>query len=88
MSMASSLRKLVSCVLLDLDGTLLNTDGIVHDVLKAFLVKYGKQWDGRGTHKTAGKTPYEAAAVIVEDYELPITTDELLSELSPIFAQK
>ncbi|XP_057764716.1 bifunctional riboflavin kinase/FMN phosphatase-like isoform X1 [Salvia miltiorrhiza] len=86
--MTSSLRKLVSCVILDLDGTLLNTDAIVHDVLKAYLVKYGKQWDGRKSHRIVGKTPYEAATAIVEDYELPITTNELLSQLSPIFSEK
>ncbi|KAL1560165.1 bifunctional riboflavin kinase/FMN phosphatase isoform X1 [Salvia divinorum] len=88
MSMTSPLRKLVSCVILDLDGTLLNTDAIVHDVLKAHLVKYGKQWDGRRSDRVVGKTPYEAATAIVEDYELPITTNELLSELSPIFSEK
>ncbi|GER27191.1 riboflavin kinase [Striga asiatica] len=86
--MAKPLRKLVSCVILDLDGTLLNTDGMVNEVLKVYLVKYGKHWDGRGVDKLIGKTPYEAAAVIVEDYELPITTDELLSESAPLFADK
>ncbi|XP_041991066.1 bifunctional riboflavin kinase/FMN phosphatase-like [Salvia splendens] len=88
MSMTSTLRKLASCIILDLDGTLLNTDAIVHDVLKAYLVKYGKQWDGRRSDRVVGKTPYEAATAIVEDYELPITTNELLSELSPIFSEK
>ncbi|KAL0363315.1 UNVERIFIED_CONTAM: Bifunctional riboflavin kinase/FMN phosphatase [Sesamum calycinum] len=71
MSMAKPFRKLVSCVILDLDGTLLNTDGIVSDVLSVFLVKYGKQWDGKAAQKIVGRTPYEAAAVIVEDYGLP-----------------
>ncbi|KAI3456334.1 hypothetical protein Pfo_012997 [Paulownia fortunei] len=88
MSMAKPFRKLVSCVILDLDGTLLNTDGIVSDVLRVYLVKYGKQWDGRGAHRIVGKTPYEAAAAIVEDFGLPITTDELLSEITPIFSEK
>ncbi|KAG5516731.1 hypothetical protein RHGRI_037462 [Rhododendron griersonianum] len=85
MSMASSLRKLVSCVILDLDGTLLNTDGIVSEVLKLYLVKYGKQWDGREAHKTVGKSPLEASAVIVEDYGLPISINEFVSETTPLF---
>ncbi|KAL3627649.1 hypothetical protein CASFOL_029012 [Castilleja foliolosa] len=86
--MAGPLKKLVSCVILDLDGTLLNTDGIVNEVLKVYLVKYGKQWDSRRAHRVIGKTPYEAAAAIVEDYELPITTEELLSESAPMFSDK
>lgn len=64
------------------------SDGIVSDILKVHLVKYGKQWDGRRAHRIVGKTPYEAAAAIVEDYELPITTDQFLSELSPIFSER
>lgn len=122
MSAVKPLKKLVSCVILDLDGTLLNTgeavfpeiiisffcfsllklngctrlqftfnliaDGIVSEVLKVFLVKYGKQWNGKTTHKLIGKTPFEASAVIVEDYELPCTTEELISEITPMFSDQ
>ncbi|XP_075503412.1 bifunctional riboflavin kinase/FMN phosphatase isoform X1 [Primulina tabacum] len=88
LSMTNSFRKLVSCVILDLDGTLLNTDCIVSDVLRVYLVKHGKQWDGRRAHRIVGKTPYEAAAAVVEDYELSISADELLSETSPIFSDQ
>lgn len=84
-SMAEPLKKLVSCVILDLDGTLLNTDGIVNDILRGFLVKFGKQWDGKAAHRIVGKTPLEAAAAIVEDYGLPCTTNEFISEMNPIF---
>lgn len=63
-------------------------DGIVSDVLKICLVKYGKQWDGREAHKIVGKTPFEAAAAIVEDYGLPCATDEFLAEITPIFSDQ
>ncbi|CAK9160569.1 unnamed protein product [Ilex paraguariensis] len=86
--MANSLRKVVSSVILDLDGTLLNTDGIVSDVLKVYLVKYGKQWEGKTAQRIVGKTPSEAAAAIVEDYELPIPTDTLMSEIYPLFCDQ
>lgn len=86
--MAKPLRKLLSCVILDLDGTLLNTDGIVSDVMRGYLVKHGKQWDGGGANRIIGKTPYEAAAAIVEVYVLPITADELLLEINPMLSTK
>ncbi|KAL5579320.1 hypothetical protein UlMin_011762 [Ulmus minor] len=86
MSVVNPLKKLVKCVILDLDGTLLNTDGIVSDVLKVYLVKYGKQWDGREAKKIVGKTPFEAAVAIVEDYELPCTSIELISEITHLFS--
>ncbi|XP_028788721.1 bifunctional riboflavin kinase/FMN phosphatase [Neltuma alba] len=88
LSMTEPLKKLIRGVILDLDGTLLNTDGIVGNVLKAFLGKYGKQWDGREAHKIVGKTPFEAAAAIVEDYGLPCSTSEFLCGISPIFSDQ
>ncbi|XP_022715990.1 bifunctional riboflavin kinase/FMN phosphatase [Durio zibethinus] len=84
--MAEPLKKLVSCVILDLDGTLLNTDAVVSEVLKGFLGKYGKKWDGREAQKIVGKTPLEAAAAIVEEYGLPCGKDEFLPELYPLFS--
>ena len=60
------------------------TDGIVSDVLKVSVVKYGKQWDGRETQKIVGKTPLEAAAAVVEDYELPCSTDDFLTKITPL----
>ncbi|KAL5839670.1 hypothetical protein ACOSQ4_012278 [Xanthoceras sorbifolium] len=85
MSIAQPLKKLASCVILDLDGTLFNTDGIVSDVLKVFLAKYGKQWDGREALKIVGKTPLDEAAIIVEDYKLPCAAEEFIAEISPMF---
>lgn len=61
-------------------------DGIVSDVLRVHLVKYGKKWDGREAKNIVGKTPFEAAAAVVEDYELPCTTSELISEITPMFS--
>ncbi|CAB81254.1 putative protein [Arabidopsis thaliana] len=86
MSMSNSLKKLSSCVLIDLDGTLINTDGVVGDILRKYLCKYGKQWDGRESLKIVGKTPVEAATTIVEDYELPCKVDEFNSEFYPLFS--
>ncbi|KAI3928454.1 hypothetical protein MKW98_024055 [Papaver atlanticum] len=88
MAAATPLRRLLSCVILDLDGTLLNTDGIVGDVLKVLLVKYGKQWDAKMALQIVGKTPIEAATAIVEDYKLPCTTDEFMSEITPLFSER
>ncbi|KAI3988185.1 hypothetical protein MKX01_011974 [Papaver californicum] len=85
MAAATPLR---TCVILDLDGTLLNTDGIVGDILKVLLVKYGKQWDAKMAHRILGKTPIESATAIVEDYKLPCTTDEFMSEITPMFSER
>lgn len=64
------------------------TDALLSDVLGGFLSKYGKQWDGREVHKTLGKTPLEAAAAIVEAYDLPCTTNEFISAINPLYSEK
>lgn len=63
-------------------------DGVVNDVLKGFLVKYGKQWDGREANKIVGKTPLEAAATIVEDYGLPCAAEAFIAEITPVFSDQ
>lgn len=60
----------------------------MNDVLKSFLGKYGKKWDGREALRITGKTPYESAAVIIEDYGLPCSSTELMSQISPLFAER
>ena len=60
------------------------TDGILGDVLKALLLKYGKQWDGREAQKIVGKTPLEEAAIVVGDYELPCSIDEFVTQITPL----
>lgn len=88
MAAPKPITRLISHVILDLDGTLLNTDCIVSQVLKPFLVKNGKKWDGKKAHKLVGKTPYEAAAVVLEDYGLPYSTEEFLSMITPMFSEQ
>uniref|UniRef100_M8CHD2 riboflavin kinase n=1 Tax=Aegilops tauschii TaxID=37682 RepID=M8CHD2_AEGTA len=88
MAAPKPITRLISHVILDLDGTLLNTDCIVSQVLKPFIVKNGKKWDSKKAHKFVGKTPYEAAAVVLEDYGLPYSTEEFLSLINPMFSEQ
>lgn len=81
-------NRVTSHVILDLDGTLLNTEGIVCEVLKDYLAKYGKTWSSKGVHRIVGKTPLEAATAVVEDYGLPCTPQEFMSATTPMFSDK
>ncbi|KAI3716919.1 hypothetical protein L1987_68149 [Smallanthus sonchifolius] len=73
---------------LDRRNTISTTDGLVSEVLKVYLVKHKKRWDGREVQKIVGRTPIEAVAVIVEDYELPLSKEDLLSEFSPMLSDQ
>lgn len=79
----------VSAVILDLDGTLLDTERATKDVLKEFLAKYGKAWDKkREEEKRLGMTQKESAAAIVRDYGLPLTPDQFIQEITPMYREK
>ncbi|XP_065040160.1 uncharacterized protein LOC135584527 isoform X5 [Musa acuminata AAA Group] len=80
--------RMVSHVILDLDGTLLNTDGVMNEVLKVFLVKYGKRWDNKISQKIIGRTPLEVATAVVKDFSLSLTTEDLMSAISPMFSDQ
>uniref|UniRef100_A0A0D6R5V9 riboflavin kinase n=1 Tax=Araucaria cunninghamii TaxID=56994 RepID=A0A0D6R5V9_ARACU len=72
-------------VILDMDGTLLNTESVVEEVLKDYLVNCGKQWDGRGEANRLGKQPLEAAAAIIDDYQLSCSPEQFMADISPLF---
>nr|CAD1834367.1 unnamed protein product [Ananas comosus var. bracteatus] len=62
----------ISAVVLDLDGTLLDTEGDEGDIGE-FLAMYGKVPDLEKEEKRLGQMHKESAAEIVRDYELPLS---------------
>lgn len=58
-------------------------------MLEEVVTRFGKDWDGRGAQKWLGKRPVEAAASVVEEYDLPCTpvafNDEVIALLQDRF---
>ncbi|KAA8526294.1 hypothetical protein F0562_008503 [Nyssa sinensis] len=78
----------ISAVILDLDGTILNTEQATKDVLKEFLVKYGKVLDREKEDTRLGVTMRESSIAIVKDYDLPLTPDRFIQEIMPMYREK
>ncbi|KAL9243760.1 hypothetical protein vseg_017610 [Gypsophila vaccaria] len=74
----------ISAVILDLDGTLLNTGFVVRGVLKEYLASYGKVLITDNKHGRVGKTQKESAAAFVRNYDLPVTVEEYLAQINPL----
>lgn len=68
--------------------TYLSADSLAIQILKPLLVKLGKKWDSKSAIKIVGRTPLEAAAVVVEEYQLPYSAEEFLSMTTPLFADQ
>lgn len=55
-------------------------------MLRGFLAKYGKVLDE--DNKRLGKTLRESAVAFVNDYQLPLTPDEYVAEIVPMYREK
>ncbi|GAV60158.1 Flavokinase domain-containing protein/HAD_2 domain-containing protein [Cephalotus follicularis] len=79
----------ILAVILDLDGTLLDTERVTKGVLNEFLAKYGKEVDiERENSKRLGMTQKDSAAAIVMDYDLPLTPDQFIEQITPMYREK
>lgn len=57
--------------------------------MKEFFAKYGKEVDGeRENKKRLGMTQKESAASICKDYDLPLTPDQYIKEITPMYREK
>ncbi|KAL1345987.1 hypothetical protein HN51_019637 [Arachis hypogaea] len=79
----------ISAVIFDLDGTLLDTESATRGVLNGFLAKYGKELDKeKEEKKRVGMTQQESVDVILKDYELPLTPEQFIKEITPLYRER
>lgn len=65
-----------------------NAESLVDASLKIVVTHYGKNWDGRGARKRLGKRPPEAAASVIEDYDLSCTPFDFNAEVLALLQER
>ncbi|KNA24253.1 hypothetical protein SOVF_017390 isoform A [Spinacia oleracea] len=75
----------ICAIILDLDGTLLDTEIATRSVLRDFLESYGKVLITDKEHGRVGRTQKESAVAIVKNYQLPLTPDQFIAEITPLY---
>lgn len=78
----------VLAVIMDLDGTLLNTEKATKGILNDFLKKYGKEVDREKEDNKLGMMHSESTAATVKDYDLPLTPEEFSKEIMALLIQR
>ena len=69
----------ISCLIYDLDGLLLDTESIYTDVTQKIVGKYEKVFDWSLKKKIIGRKSINAAEIIVNSLNLPITPIDYLN---------
>ena len=69
----------ISCIIYDMDGLLLDTESIYTEVTQDIVSEYGKVFDWSIKKKIIGRRSIEAAKIIVESLDLPITPQDYLN---------
>ncbi|CAH1175702.1 unnamed protein product [Phaedon cochleariae] len=68
----------VTHVIFDLDGTILDTEGIYHSAISEIGAKYGKTYTSEMKTKVAGSVETDTAKTAVREMGLPISWEEFL----------
>ena len=78
----------ISCLIYDMDGLLLDTEGIYTEVTQQIVGEYGKVFDWSVKEKIIGRRAVQAAEIIVESLDLPITPQDYLDSRKDVLLEK
>ena len=71
-----------------MDGLLLNTEGIYTEVTQQIVGEYGKVFDWSVKEKIIGRRSIQAAEIIVESLDLPISPQDYLDSRKDVLLEK
>ena len=78
----------ISCLIYDMDGLLLDTENIYTEVTQQIVGEYGKVYDWSIKGKIIGRRAIQAAEIIVESLDLPITPQDYLDSRKNVLLEK
>ena len=78
----------ISCLIYDMDGLLLDTEGIYTEVTQQIVGEYGKVFDWSVKEKIIGRRAVQAAEIIIESLDLPITPQDYLDSRKNVLLEK
>ena len=78
----------ISCLIYDMDGLLLDTEGIYTEVTQQIVGEYGKVFDWAVKEKIIGRRSIQAAEIIVESLDLPISPQDYLDSRKDVLLEK
>ncbi len=78
----------VTCVIYDMDGLLLDTEGIYTSVTRRIVGRFGKTYDWSIKQHMIGRPALESARFLVETLDLPISAEQYLEERESLLRER
>ena len=78
----------ISCLIYDMDGLLLDTERIYTEVTQDIVGEYGKVFDFSIKKTILGRPSSDAAKIIVDSLDLPITPQDYLDSRKDVLIEK
>ncbi|MCQ9427420.1 HAD-IA family hydrolase [Pseudomonas sp. LJDD11] len=88
MSAQQGERGPIKAVIFDMDGLLLDTEGIYTEVTELIAGRYGKHFDWSIKQNTIGRGARDFSGYIIDTLELPISVDEFLEIRQPLLDER
>ncbi|XP_075152260.1 pseudouridine 5'-phosphatase-like Gs1l isoform X2 [Haematobia irritans] len=85
--MAKEYKKVTHCIF-DMDGLLLDTEPVYEEVIRQIATSHNKPYPLEVRLKLMGTTENRTAEIVVNDLNLPITTDEFLQNFHELCRQR
>ncbi|KRX22613.1 Pseudouridine-5'-monophosphatase [Trichinella nelsoni] len=78
----------VTHVIFDMDGLLLDTEVMHEEAMDRILRRYGKRYTWEMKLKQMGRSQEDAYKIMIKEYDLPITVEEMMKETSSFYEQR
>ena len=88
MSAEQNERRPIKAVIFDMDGLLLDTEGIYTEVTHLIASRYGQTFDWSVKQHTIGRGARDFAGYVIQALELPISIDEFLEIREPMLDER
>ncbi|WP_426118785.1 HAD-IA family hydrolase [Pseudomonas sp. DSP3-2-2] len=88
MTELQSERGPIKAVIFDMDGLLLDTEGIYTEVTHLIASRYGRTFDWAVKQHTIGRGARDFAGFVIQELELPLSVDEFLDTRAPMLDER